>query len=108
MLHLVNRPGRYTGGEWNSIAKDWEKTGIRMALAYPDSYEIGMSNMAVPILYELLNSQPDVLAERVYAPWVDMEAAMRHRGIPLFSLETVGYHDMIHNGYTDSGYHIFS
>ncbi len=88
MLHLVNRPGRYTGGEWNSIAKDWEKTGIRMALAYPDSYEIGMSNMAVPILYELLNSQPDVLAERVYAPWVDMEAAMRHRGIPLFSLET--------------------
>lgn len=88
MLHQVNRPGRYTGGEWNSINKDWEKTGIRIALAYPDSYEIGMSNMAVPILYELLNRQPDVLAERVYAPWVDMEAVLRRRGIPLFSLET--------------------
>jgi radical SAM family uncharacterized protein len=88
ILHQVNRPGRYTGGEWNSIIKDWDKTRIRMALAYPDSYEIGMSNMAVPILYELLNSQPDVLAERVYAPWVDMEAAMRHRGITLFGLET--------------------
>ena len=88
MLHQVTRPGRYTGGEWNSIAKDWDKTDIRMALAYPDAYEIGMSNMAVPILYELLNSQPDVLAERVYAPWIDMEAAMRQRRIPLFSLET--------------------
>ncbi len=88
ILHQVNRPGRYTGGEWNSIVKDWDKTGIRMALAYPDTYEIGMSNMALPILYELLNSQPDVLAERAFAPWVDMEAAMRHRNIPLFSLET--------------------
>lgn len=88
ILHQVNRPGRYTGGEWNSIVKDWDKTSIRLALAYPDVYEIGMSNMAVPILYELLNSQPDVLTERVYAPWVDMEAAMRQRGIPLSSLET--------------------
>jgi radical SAM family uncharacterized protein len=88
MLHQVARPGRYTGGEWNSIIKDWDKTGIRMALAYPDLYEIGMSNMAMPILYELLNGQPDVLAERVYAPWVDMEAVMRQRRIPLFSLET--------------------
>jgi radical SAM family uncharacterized protein len=88
ILHQVNRPGRYTGGEWNSIIKDCDKTGLKIALAYPDVYEIGMSNMAVPILYELLNSQPDVLTERVYAPWVDMEAAMRHRNIPLFSLET--------------------
>ena len=54
ILHKVTRPARYTGGEWNSIVKDWDTTGIRMALAYPDSYEIGMSNMAVPILYELL------------------------------------------------------
>ena len=88
ILHRVNRPGRYTGGEWNSIVKDWDKTSIRMVLAYPDAYEIGMSNMAVPILYGLLNSQPDVLAERVYTPWVDMEAALRQRGIPLASLET--------------------
>ena len=88
ILHRVTRPGRYTGGEWNSTAKDWDRTALRVALAYPDAYEIGMSNMAVPILYELCNRQPDVLAERVYAPWVDMEAALRERGLPLFSLET--------------------
>ncbi len=88
ILHQVNRPARYTGGEWNSIVKDWDKTHVKIALAYPDTYEIGMSNMAVPILYDLLNTQPDVLAERVYAPWVDMEAQMRQRNIPLFSLET--------------------
>jgi radical SAM family uncharacterized protein len=88
ILHQVNRPARYTGGEWNSIVKDWDKTPIRIALAYPDAYEIGMSNMAVPILYDILNRQPDTLAERVYTPWVDMEALMRQRGIPLFSLES--------------------
>jgi len=88
ILHQVTKPARYTGGEWNSIIKDWDKTGIRIALSYPDVYEIGMSNIALPILYELLNHQPDVLAERVYAPWVDMEAALRARGIPLFSLES--------------------
>jgi radical SAM family uncharacterized protein len=88
ILHKVNRPGRYTGGEWNSVTKDWDSTPIKIALAYPDTYEIGMSNMAIPILYDLLNRQPDVLAERVYAPWVDMEAAIRQRNIPLFSIET--------------------
>ena len=88
ILHRVTRPARYTGGEWNSIIKDWDETSIRVALSYPDTYEIGMSNMALPILYELLNRQPDVLAERVYAPWVDMEAAMRDGGISLFSLES--------------------
>ena len=88
ILYQVTRPARYTGGEWNSIVKDWDKTPIRIALSYPDLYEIGMSNMALPILYELLNSQPDVLAERVFAPWVDMAAAMREAGIPLFSLES--------------------
>ncbi len=88
MLHQVNRPGRYTGGEWNSVTKNWDSIPIKIALAYPDTYEIGMSNMAIPILYDLLNHQPDVLAERVYAPWVDMEAAMRQRNIPLFSIET--------------------
>ncbi|MFC1942037.1 TIGR03960 family B12-binding radical SAM protein [Chloroflexota bacterium] len=88
ILRRVNRPGRYTGGEWNSIVKDHDKTTIRMVLAYPDSYEIGMSNMAIPLLYELLNRQPDVLVERVFAPWVDMETTMRQHNIPLFSLET--------------------
>jgi len=88
ILYQVTRPARYTGGEWNSLVKDWDKTYIRIAIIYPDTYEIGMSNMALPILYELLNGQPDVLAERAYAPWVDMEAIMRTAGIPLFSLES--------------------
>ena len=88
ILHQVNRPARYTGGEWNSVIKDWDNTPVKIALAYPDTYEIGMSNMAIPILYDILNRQPDVLAERVYAPWIDMEALMRARKIPLFSLET--------------------
>ncbi|MBI4296482.1 MAG: TIGR03960 family B12-binding radical SAM protein [Chloroflexi bacterium] len=88
ILHKVTKPARYTGGEWNSIVKDWTNTPIRFALAYPDVYEIGMSNQALPILYQILNDQPDVLAERVFAPWTDMEAALRAKGIPLFSLET--------------------
>ncbi len=88
ILHQVIKPARYTGGEWNSIVKDWDKTNIKFALCYPDLYEIGMSNMALPILCDLLNRQPDVLAERVYAPWIDMEAAMRAAGIPLLSLES--------------------
>ncbi len=88
ILYQVSRPARYTGGEWNSITKDWDITPIRIALCYPDIYEIGMSNLALPILYEILNSQADVLAERVYAPWVDMEAILRKRSIPLFSLES--------------------
>jgi radical SAM superfamily enzyme YgiQ (UPF0313 family) len=88
ILHQVSRPARYSGGEWNSTVKDWDKTLIRVALSYPDLYEIGMSTLALPILYELINSQADVLAERVYAPWPDMEAVMRKQGIPLFSLES--------------------
>jgi len=88
ILYQVTKPARYTGGEWNSIVKDWESTHIRIALAYPDLYEIGMSNMALPILYDLLNNQPDVLAERVYAPWVDMQSVMQSKGIPLLSLES--------------------
>jgi radical SAM family uncharacterized protein len=88
ILHQVTKPARYTGGEWNSVVKDWDKTALKFALCYPDLYEIGMSNMALPILYDLLNRQPDVLAERVYAPWTDIEAAMRAAGIPLLSLES--------------------
>jgi len=88
ILHKVANPGRYTGGEWNSIIKESETTEVKVALAYPDIYEIGMSNLALPILYELLNKQSGVLAERVYAPWVDMEAAIREANIPLLSLES--------------------
>ncbi|MBI4294755.1 MAG: TIGR03960 family B12-binding radical SAM protein [Chloroflexi bacterium] len=88
ILRNVTRPARYTGGEWNSVVKDWEQTRIKVALAYPDVYEIGMSNLGLHILYDLLNKKPQVLCERVYAPWVDMEAAMRQEGLPLFSLES--------------------
>jgi radical SAM family uncharacterized protein len=88
ILHRVVRPARYTGGEWNFIVKDWGKTPLKMALAYPDTYEIGMSNLAIPILYEIINNQLDALAERVYAPWTDMEASLRENKIPLFSLES--------------------
>ena len=88
ILRQVIKPARYTGGEWNSVIKDWDKTDLRFALGYPDLYEIGMSNLAIPILYEILNSQPDVLAERFFAPWTDMEAALRAAGIPLLSLES--------------------
>ena len=88
ILHGVTRPARYTGGEWNSIVKDWETTPVRVLLSYPGAYEVGMSNMALPILYELLNRREDVLAERVFAPWVDMAAALREAGMPLFSLES--------------------
>ena len=88
ILYEVSKPARYSGGEWNSIVKDWQTTPIRIALAFPDVYEVGMSNLALPILYKILNYQPDVLAERAYAPWVDMEALLRQHNIPLFSLET--------------------
>jgi radical SAM family uncharacterized protein len=88
IFHKVVKPARYTGGEWNSMPKDWDAVAIKVALAFPDIYEVGMSNMAIPILYELLNAMPGVLAERAYAPWPDMEDQLRQRGLPLFSLET--------------------
>ncbi len=88
LLTRTSKPARYTGGEWNSIVKDWDRTAVRIALAYPDVYDIGMSNMGLAILYDLLNREPDVVAERVYAPWPDMETAMREAGVPLWSLET--------------------
>ncbi len=88
ILLKAERPGRYVGGEYNSIVKDWDATDLRVALAFPDLYDLGMSNLGVMILYEQLNQQPDILAERVFSPWVDMEALMRAEGLPLYSLET--------------------
>ena len=73
ILPTVRKPGRYTGGEWNSVVQDWTTCGVRWALAFPDIYDIGMSNFWLAILYDLLKRQPDVLAERVFAPWTDME-----------------------------------
>jgi len=88
ILPTVSKPARYTGGEWNSVVKDWATCDVRWALAFPDTYEIGMSNVGLALLYDRLNCHEDVLAERVYAPWVDMETAMRAADLPLFSLET--------------------
>ncbi|MCR5758167.1 MAG: TIGR03960 family B12-binding radical SAM protein [Selenomonas sp.] len=88
VLQSVLKPSRYTGGEWNAVVKDWDKVDCTFALALPDVYEVGMSNLGLAILYEILNQQKDIAAERVYAPWTDMEKEMRDRNIPLFSLET--------------------
>jgi radical SAM family uncharacterized protein len=87
LLGQVTKPARYTGGEVNSTTKAWEATPHRLVLAYPDAYDIGMSNMGIGILYDLLNREPDVLCERAYAPWEDMERLMRASGTPLWSLE---------------------
>jgi radical SAM family uncharacterized protein len=88
ILPAVQKPGRYTGGEYNSIVKDWDAVGVKVALAFPDVYDLGMSNLGLAILYDILNREVGVLAERVYVPWPDMEAAMRRSGLPLYSLET--------------------
>ena len=88
ILFTVQKPGRYTGGEMNQVVKDWNEISTRIALVFPDIYDIGMSNLGMAILYDLINQRSDALVERVYIPWIDMENAMRSNGIPLFSLET--------------------
>lgn len=88
ILPLVQKPGRYTGGELNQVVKDWEQIKTRVAFAFPDIYDLGMSNLGLAILYDILNQRQDVLAERVFTPWVDMEERMRAVGLPLYSLET--------------------
>jgi radical SAM family uncharacterized protein len=87
ILPQVRKPGRYVGGEYNSVVKDWEVIPTRVCLAFPDIYDLGMSNLGMMILYDVLNARPDVLAERAFLPWVDMIAAMRQAEIPLYSLE---------------------
>lgn len=88
LLPRVSRPSRYTGGELNSVRKDWDAVSSRVVLVYPDVYEVGMSNLGLQILYARVNSQADLLAERAFAPWTDMEALLRRHGLPLFSLES--------------------
>lgn len=84
----VQKPGRYTGGELNSIVKDKSKIDIRYAFCFPDTYEIGMSHLGMKILYSLVNARDDAWCERVFAPDVDMEQIMRDNGIPLYALES--------------------
>ena len=88
ILPRVDKPGRYTGGEYNQIIKDWLEIDYKVALAFPDIYDLGMSNLGLMILYDIINKHRNLLAERVYCPWTDMEAVMRDKELPLFSLET--------------------
>src|SRR5499426_1278638 len=88
ILPLVEKPGRYLGNERGAIRKDLEAVAVRVALAFPEVYEIAQSHLGLQILYDVLNRRDDVAAERAYAPWVDLEARLRERGLPLVSLES--------------------
>ncbi|MDD5168945.1 MAG: TIGR03960 family B12-binding radical SAM protein, partial [Syntrophales bacterium] len=88
ILASVEKPGRYIGGEINAVRKDHGSCRLSVALAFPDAYEVGMSHLGLQILYTILNREADIVAERVYAPWPDMERLMRSNGLPLSSLES--------------------
>ena len=88
LLRAVEKPGRYTGGELYEIRKDPASISVRIAFCFPDTYEIGMSNLGMRILYDCLNAEDGVACERAYAPWGDMDAEMQKRGIPLSTLES--------------------
>jgi radical SAM family uncharacterized protein/radical SAM-linked protein len=87
-IHKVKKPARYLGGEHGEIAKDWGATFAKVCLCFPDVYEVGMSHLGFKILYSILNKHPKLLAERAYAPWIDMEQELRARNEPLRSLES--------------------
>ena len=87
LMH-IEKPARYIGGEYNSVKKNHDAVDVRVALAFPDVYEVAMSHLGLKIIYSVINKRNDALAERVYAPWVDMEALMKEKKLPLFSLET--------------------
>ena len=88
ILYSVEKPGRYVGGEHNQILKDWNSVDVRWCLVFPDIYDIGQANLGLAMLYQILNANESILAERSFAPWVDMEAELRRYHIPLFSLES--------------------
>ena len=88
ILPLVSQPARYAGGERGTVVKDPRQVQVRFGLAFPEVYEIAQSHLGLQILYNLLNNRPAIQAERIYAPWTDMEALLRERKLPLVSLET--------------------
>ncbi|HWB65860.1 MAG TPA: TIGR03960 family B12-binding radical SAM protein [Mycobacteriales bacterium] len=112
LLPLVRKPVQYVGGELNSTVKEWDDADggpmVRWALMYPDAYEVGLPNQGVQILYELLNEQPGVLAERTYSVWPDLEALMREHGLPQFTVDAhrpVGAFDLLGVSFaTELGY----
>ncbi len=84
----VDKPARYLGGEYQALTKPWDSVKCRVVLAFPDIYDIGMSHLGTKILYSLLNKHDEILCERAFAPWVDMEAELRSRNLPLYTLES--------------------
>lgn len=88
ILPRVIKPIRYQGNEFNAVHKNWEETPVRMVFAFPDLYEVGMSHLGLQILYGLVNDEPELLMERTFAPWTDMEELLRKKKVPLFSLES--------------------
>ena len=88
ILPRVQKPARYTGGEYNAVVKDRKAVDTRVALCFPDTYEIGMSNLGMRILYGVMNQMDGVWCERVFAPWGDMEEEMRRAGVVLYGLES--------------------
>ncbi len=88
ILPLVSKPSRYIGAEVNSYMKDPAKASLRVALCFPDAYEVGISHLGLKVLYEVLNSREEIYAERAYSPWPDMEGKLKEQGIPLSTVET--------------------
>ena len=88
ILMKIEKPARYIGGEVNSVVKDKSEVDMRIAMCFPDVYEIGMSHLGIQILYDMFNKFKGVWCERVYSPWVDLDAVMRKENIPLFALES--------------------
>lgn len=88
ILLEIEKPVRYIGHEVNSVIKDPDKVDIRVGMAFPDVYEIGMSHLGMKIIYEQMNRREDIWCERVFSPWVDLDKVMREEKIPLFALES--------------------
>lgn len=88
LLLTVRKPGRYSGGEWNSVRKEWTPERVKFLVAFPDAYEVGMSYLGLKIIYGILNEREDCLCERVFSPWLDFEKVLKDNNIPLFSLES--------------------
>ncbi|HUN34660.1 MAG TPA: TIGR03960 family B12-binding radical SAM protein [Trebonia sp.] len=108
LLPQVRKPVQYVGGEVNAVVKDWDAADVRWALLYPDAYEVGLPNQGLAILYEVLNEQDGILAERCYSVWPDMEALMRASGVPQFTVDAhrpVGSFDLLGVSFsTELGY----
>ena len=116
MLDTVQKPARYTGGEMNSVRKDWKSVRCTFGFCFADTYEIGMSHLGMKILYYLINQRKDALCERLFMPDADMADKMRETGVPLFSLETraalnefdiIGFTLQYEMSYTNIQYSIF-